>query len=112
MQSENTPSHIPMTVKDSSTGYANDPLVNLLRLRKDRPVMTDEERRKAVMELRELRTSPQALGRALRRVAADEKDEEETGTDNANSASPKTKRSVPQRAVKDAVGDLYKDLGL
>lgn len=92
----------------SADAEANDPLVNLLRLRKDRPVMTDEERRSAVMELRALRTSPQALGKALRQQsakvkAADSEDEDE----DVESVSPR-----PRKVSPVSTADLYKELGL
>lgn len=94
----------------SADAEANDPLVNLLRLRKDHPVMTDDERRSAVMELRALRTSPQALGKALRQQAMatgrkpdDDSDEE----DDAETVSPRQRRVSPV-----STADLYKELGL
>lgn len=107
-----------MTLLDSSSGFANDPLVNLLRLRKDKPVMSDEERRAAVMELRTLRTSPQALGKQLRKAAAESEDEEssnpnETGLslDGTRSGKPRS-ASKSAKAAKDELKDLYGSLGL
>lgn len=71
--------------------------------------MTDDERRKAVTELRTLRTSPQALGKALRQQAAETSATEE-GLDLTNSAPRRRKPSG--KDVKDEAGDLYKELGL
>lgn len=107
-----TPPAIPL---DSTTAFANDPLCNLLRLRKDRPVMSDEERRQAVMQLRELRTSPQALGRAMRQSAAQklkESSEEENELDqflDSNVSVPQKKKSAGKQT---STADLYKELGL
>lgn len=98
---------------DSTSASANDPLINLLRLRKDKPVMTDDERRAAVMQLRELRTSPQSLGRAMRQSAAQkvQEDEEELLGLDVGAGSPSvTKKKKP--SVKVEVKDLYKTLGL
>lgn len=91
----NSPQSSTQSVLEST--FANDPLVNLLRLRKDKPILSEEERRAATLELRRLRTSPQALGRTLRQEAAED------------AAKP---APVKQKAVKDEARDLYGDLGL
>ena len=79
--------------------------------------MSDEERRSAVMQLRELRTSPQSLGRAMRQSAAqkveESEDEEEMTVDglslSVGSAKPRKKKSA---ATAVSTKDLYKELGL
>lgn len=79
--------------------FANDPLVNLLRLRKDRPVMTQDELRAHVNSLRTLRTSPQALGRQLR----------------ADSVAKEKVAKEPVEVkvdTKKGAADLYGSLGL
>lgn len=91
-----TGSPTPIT-PDSSDTFANDPLLNLLRLSKLKPVMTDDERRKHVQELRTLRTSPNALGRMLR---------QQKSAEDAKPAVEKVKDT------KTAARDLYKELGL
>lgn len=83
--------------------------------------MTDEERRQAVMQLRELRTSPQALGRTLRKRSSDEdmtdgeteqttQSLNETGIslDSGKSGKPRKKPA----AKTTSAADLYKELGL
>lgn len=59
--------------------------------------MTDDERRAHVIELRTLRTSPQALGRMLRKEASVEEGKE-----------PMEKR----KSVDESAQELYKELGL
>lgn len=98
-------------MSDSSSSFANDPLVNLLRLRKEKPVMTDEERRQAVLQLRELRTSPQALGRALRQRTSQEAQEDEEQNSDSPPAGPR-KKPTTTAAKKADTADLYKSLGL
>lgn len=77
--------------------------------------MSDEERRQAVMQLRELRTSPQALGRAMRQSAAQklkESSEEENELDqflDSNVSVPQKKKSAGKQT---STADLYKELGL
>lgn len=56
-------------VTNSTSSFANDPLLRLLQP-KPLHLMSQDEIRKQVNELRTLRTSPQALGRALREEAA------------------------------------------
>lgn len=89
---ESTPS---LTPPDSSTGFANEPLVNLLRLRKERPVMTQDELRLHVGTLRGLRTSGAALGRMLKQEAAIE-----------------DAKLAPVKRETVSTKDLYKELGL
>ena len=55
------------TQPDSSSGFANEPLLRLLKT--PTHLMTPEERRKHVMELRQVRVQPQALGKMLREGA-------------------------------------------
>jgi len=63
------------TNTDSSSGFANEPIVNLLK----RPLnqLSQEELRAYTQELRTLRTSPQALGKRLRAEAADKEERED-----------------------------------
>ncbi len=63
-----SPTPIP---HDSSTQFANDPLLNLLK----KPVhqMSPEERRKYAEELRHHATSPQAMGKLLRTASEEKK---------------------------------------
>lgn len=80
--------------------------------------MTDEERRAAVMQLRELRTSPQALGRALRQKAAatDEAEDQSPSSLNENGiplGSTRSKKPSGKTTTKaTSTADLYKELGL
>jgi hypothetical protein len=64
--STNSPTPTPL---DSSSSYANDPLLTLLT---PKPLhkMSQDEIRVQVNSLRSLRVSAQSLGRALRETAA------------------------------------------
>lgn len=72
----------PTPTPNPSSIFANEPLLGLLK----RPthLMSPEELRATVQELRQLRTSPQALGKKLRQEVAkkvrvaDEKEETAT----------------------------------
>jgi adenylate kinase len=77
--------------------------------------MTDEERRQAVMHLRELRTSPQALGRAMRQSAAQkvretEEEDEEGIVLDSNASVPRKRKQTASKTVSTT--ELYKELGL
>jgi len=63
--------------KDSTTSYANDPLLLLLQ---PKPLhkMSQDEIREEVNKLRQLRTTAQSLGKALRQGAAVKKVKEES----------------------------------
>lgn len=77
-------------MKDSSSTFANDPLLQLLQ---PRPLhmMTQDEIREQVNALRTLRTSPQGLGKVLR-------------ADAAREASKPPVEKV--KGVKDILGEL------
>ena len=82
--------------------------------------MTDEERRAAVMQLRELRTSPQALGRALRQSSAQKASEESDdaeemtadGLSLSGASKPAKRKTSPVKSAPTSTKDLYKSLGL
>lgn len=80
----------------SSTTFANEPIVNLLR----KPVhqMSPDELRAYATELRNLRTQPQGLGRKLRKEAVEDEEVEE-------------RREVKRVEKAKSVDDLLKELG-
>lgn len=98
--SAETPSPTLKTQKDFSSTFANEPLANLLK--KPLHMMAPEEALAYAMELRNLRTSPQALGKRLRAERVkDEDGDEETG--------PQVK-GTGQGKVKESFDDFMKGL--
>ena len=99
-------------VPDSSTPFANEPLVALLK----RPLhqMTQEELQKYTLELRTLQKSPQALGRKLRQEAKELEDEEdvEEGVVLGGEGTTVKKTRMPKAGpTVGSVDDLMKELG-
>lgn len=88
------------TVNDSSTTFANDPIVNLLG--KPLHTMTQDELRAYTLELRTLQKSPQALGRKLRQEA-EEKETKSTATKKSAQVSA---------APKQSLEDMMKEMGM
>lgn len=92
--STSVPTVLPTsTATDSSSTYANEPLIALLRTPLHK--MTQDELRKYTMELRTLRLSPQSLGKQLRTTSA--------------AAEAKEEARVP-RAPQQSVEDMMKEL--
>jgi len=79
--------------KDSTTSFANDPLLPLLQ---PKPLhkMSQDEIREEVNKLRQLRTSPQSLGKSLREGAAKKKVKEESEV------------TTRKESLDDVLGDL------
>jgi len=97
--SETTTSPTPI-IKDSSTTFANDPIVGLLG--KPMNLMSQDELRAYTLELRTLQKSPQALGRKLRQEAEEKETKTSTGKKSAQvSAAP-----------KQSLEDMMKEMGM
>lgn len=98
-ESTNSPTSTPTlssptsVVGDSSTPYANLPLVNLLR--KPLHLMSQDEIRVYSTELRTLRLSPQSLGKQLRVGSAEKEAKEDARVPRA-----------PQKSVEDLMKEL------
>jgi hypothetical protein len=89
-------------VNNSSTEFANAPIVNLLQ--KPLHLMSQDELRAYTLELRTLQKSPQALGRRLRQEAEEKETKSASKKSNAGSNVPPVK--------KQSLEDMMKDMGM
>lgn len=97
--SEQTTSPTPI-IKDSSTTFANDPIVGLLG--KPLHLMGQDELRAYTLELRTLQKSPQALGRKLRQEAEEKETKSTAGK----------KSAAVSNAPKQSLDDMMKEMGM